>query len=124
MFKKYLFARSASSAVNDDVAMQGKPTQAQPSLPMKHISANRFPSPHLDNNEPTEHNWETLALWLYINQQRKTWLTGLPDEGVVLKRGTDDHVCWPSDMSTELVRSIKALNVKASEHAISANFNH
>jgi len=112
MFKKYLFGRSASSAVDADVVMQEKNTQARPSLPMKHRSSKAFSSPRIVDDEMTGQNWETLALWLYVNQQRKQWLTGFPDEGVLLKRATNDYVCWPSDLSTELVWSIKALNVK------------
>jgi len=72
-----------------------------------------------------EHNWRTVALWLYMQQQRKSRISGRADEGVIIKTTTEpeQYICHPADLETTAAGFVDA--VKMLDYRVRAtSFSH
>jgi len=131
-FKSYLYGRSTADRKNDPKLQTSAKRHGTPTLVSRlhrdsQYAEARDPKEDVDTTmmrvdsvissqsakaDMQEHNWRTVALWLYVQQQRKLRITGSPDEGVIVKTPSDDLLCYPANLestASEYFEAIKAL---------------
>lgn len=74
------------------------------------------PSAYTCDKEVNNLKCDVMVNWLYQQQMERLWTTGVPDEGVVLKKARESYTACPEDLQENqngFYNAVEKLNVRA-----------